>query len=239
MTWAHFLGYAALAIIFGGAASAKARHFTAFVAYLTVPFNRSAHAVASAVIGGEGVLAVGLVGGWASLVVADKVLLAAAIFLLAATLFISCRLLLAESTVCACWGANQRIHDEDVRANAFRPAWYGLRNGVLLLSVWVLFESPTSQGVGLSVNSSRGLAIFAICPIIIAVGLGVSIAMNWHYLTREQHPLRNVLAPRLAPLVALSWYTGSTYAPPIRQGRVSGVSLADAEAKFAASIEPS
>ncbi len=217
MTALSFLGHLMLAVVFGSAAIAKARHFAAFVLYLNRPFKRRAPGVAAAVIAFEGALAFGLISGLAVLRAAQFALTAAGAFLLVATFFIAWRLALSNSTDCGCWGVKRRIDDQEPAwTRSLRPAWYGLRNGTLVLSVWVLFEISTDSSTSVSVSHSstsvsvsHGLAAFAICPIIIAAGLVASIVVNWHLLKRDEHPLKSILAPSLAPLIALSWYDGS------------------------------
>lgn len=204
------LGHLVMAALFGSAAIAKSHSLATFVDYLRIPFQRHARRVAVAVIGVESTLAAGLI------VFAGRpsVLLLTGAFLLAATLFIALRLVPFDETECGCWGLSSTAQAKDplglqtsrrtMIVNALRPTWYALRNGALLLATWMLYARAVPNNT--SDDVLRVLGIFAICPTIIVSGLVVSILTRRHRLTLAEHPMRNVLAPHLAPLIALSWY---------------------------------
>jgi len=210
-TWTSVAEYIFLAIVFGSAASAKVRTLGAFTDYLSVPFGRHARLVAQFVISAETALSGGLILGTISATVGRIVLGGVIAFLVVASLFIAGRLVLTDETDCACWGAKKPeplIPPIEVVYKAVRPAWYGLRNGGLALCAWASANSMTFSGMTTAASRANiiALTVFALCPTIMAVGLMASTVMNWRYLAREEHPLKRVFAPNLAPLVALTWY---------------------------------
>jgi len=196
------------------AAIGKRRAFGTFVAYLSVPFHRYARRIAFAVLSIEAILSVALAVFGSQMIV----LLSIGAFLLVASLYIALRLVLSDRTDCSCFGGGSesatslddqtRIHTRrEIVFNALQPAWYGLRNSLLLLGVWRLLLDTSHQLV--LRDNLTVLAISSVCALCILVGLIASIGKKRWLLTRDEHPLRNQLAPRLYPLVALSWYMGN------------------------------
>lgn len=200
-----------LALAFGTAAAGKARSLPAFIGYLQLPLRSFARWVAASCIAFEGAIAVGfLVPSWA-----DESATLAWVFLVVASCYLSWRLQAADETACRCWGGSQasqaisfdfQPEASEVTQNILAPAWYGLRNGTLaLLAGDVAIRSMTSE---MAPRSWEMFAAFAVCPAVVSIGLMVSIAARRSLPALAVHPRKQMLAPRLAPLVALSWYSG-------------------------------
>ncbi len=213
MTWV-LVGHLVLAVVFGSAAMLKARAFWAFADDLRIPFRGASTGVAAAVIGGEALLAVGLF----TFVGEPRVLAAASRFVVFATLFIALRLILTDETECGCWGRSRTsgghayIGWQDNPRQSFsdvlRSAGYGLRNGTVLLMMWIFMQSSGrfSHEYGM-INAM--IASF-ISTIIIGIGLIISVIHRVRQLNLPDNPLKEMLASRLAPLVALSCHMGDT-----------------------------
>jgi hypothetical protein len=200
------LGYALLAVVFGTAAAAKGRGWVAFAKYLSVALGKPAIArpLAFVVIGLELLLA----GGLLTPGTMQAAVLGAGAFVLVASGFIGWRLVVAEDADCRCWGGRKsRGRPARNGREIVKPVWYGLRNGVLLLGAWLLLTgSDGSKGYQ---GRVAGLISLAACPVIVGIGLIVSIVKSRRVLDLPEHPLKTKLSPQLAPLVALSWYVGS------------------------------
>jgi hypothetical protein len=205
-----------LAVVFASAALTKSRAFPSFVDYLRIPFRRFARAAAIFIVCIEWILAPGLLIPIAS----PLALIGAAVFFLVASLFLALRLTLADETSCNCWGINQRTDSRkdtifpqlyttsyEMVINIFKPAWYGLRNGFLLFMSYFLIFLNVSKNGKIPTSWEEDLGIFLLCPLLICIGLVLSIIKKWFLLRQEEHPLKKLLAPHLEPLVALSWYT--------------------------------
>jgi hypothetical protein len=211
MSWV-LLGQLGVALVFGSAAVLKARSFHAFADDLRIPFRSAAASVAVAVISSEVLLAVSLV----TFIGEPRVLATTGLFVVLATLFIALRLVLVDESECGCWGSSRmpsghayigwQDSPRQSLFDALRPAGYGMRNSGLLLAIWLLMRR--NEGI----NFGHDVMAAIIAPLlIIATGLGASIIHRLSQLNLSEHPLRKVLAPRLAPLVALSWYIDSRY----------------------------
>lgn len=206
MTMLLTVGSLLLAVIIGNAAVAKLHSFSGFVDYLSSLFSSYARSIAALVIGIEAVLSVSLIIATLTHRGLQVVLIATGCFFVAATIFISLQLVLLDSTRCECWGAGRKRAPkrEGAIESMLRPAWYGLRNGILLSSTWLLLDLLKNGQIQTNVTSAA--LIFTIWPMIIAVGLVRSIVVRRRLLKLEEHPRKRELAPHLAPLVALSWY---------------------------------
>jgi hypothetical protein len=196
-----------LAVLVGSAAVAKILSFLPFVSYLNVLFRNYARSIAILVISFEAVLSVSLIMAVLMHRGLPLLLPMVGIFFLAATVVVAYRLVLYHDTKCGCWGTNyKRLPQSDgIIASILRPLWYGLRNGLLLVGTGALFD--LSQNEYISLSTLGATLIFAVCPLVIATGMIVSVVVQRRWLKLEEHPLKRELAPRLAPLVALSWYT--------------------------------
>jgi len=206
------LGRALLAVVLISAALAKTRSFSGFVLRLRLVFRQFARPAAIAILAAEGVLAVSLVLCRAS----AAPLLGSMLFFLCASLFIAAQLVLTDRVTCDCWGVSGGFDDDvadllrrypskdSIVIQALRPAWYGTRNGLLLLGAWLLFRYELGDSDWF--NLAHVIGVFVVCPMLIGAGLVGSIHMKHRLLSLDQHPLRHVLEPRLAPLIALAWY---------------------------------
>lgn len=196
----------ALAIALGLAVAAKARDRAVFVEYLALALGDAGRWAAILVLGVEVVLAFGL------LVPATKAVAALGVgaFLLVGTGFIARQLVLTDAVDCGCWGRRASLsrsarNGQDI----VRPVWYGLRNGLLVFVAWlVLSGGRESEGYG-----SQWVALIAVAsrPTLVGIGLASSIVTRRQLLGLPEHPLKTELAPKLAPLIALSWYLGHGY----------------------------
>lgn len=196
------------AILLGSAAIAKTWFFSQFITYLDIPFGVHAHFVGIFVVGLEIALSICLIIAVLTDMNLPVLFIITGCFFLVATAVLAYRLVLEHNTNCGCWGVSyNHLKYDGIIANIIRPMWYGLRNGILLLGAWTLFD--LSQSGYISLNIVSAISIFAVCPLIMATGLIMSIFMQWRWLKFEEHPLKKEFAPRLAPLVALSWYMNS------------------------------
>jgi hypothetical protein len=218
--WEDTFGRVLLAVVLISAALGKTRSFSRFVLHLRVAFRQFARPAAIAILAVEGALAVALVL-WRT---SEAPLLGSALFFICASLFIAIQLMLTDRVTCDCWGA--RGFDDDVAdllrrypskysivIQALRPVWYGVRNGFLLLGAWLLFRCELGNSDWF--NLAQVVGAFVVCPLLIGAGLVGSIHMKHRLLSLDQHPLRHVLEPRLAPLIALAWYRDGQ---PTRRG---------------------
>ena len=183
-----------LAAILLVAALGKSRAFVAFVDYLHALLGRLAAPAAGAAITAEGALAIGLIAAGRVAIVG----LLAAGFLLVATAVYAAGLTVSDTARCRCWGLKNADTAEGPTSRALRPMWYGLRNGTLAA---LALQATTSGGHWWATLAPMlgGLAI-------VAIGLAVSILIRRRHLRLRRHPLRDVFAPRLGSLIALSWY---------------------------------
>lgn len=210
--WIDLAGHAALVTLFGSAALGKLRSLQAFADHLQVPFGRASGKVARVAICGEVALTALLLVGIGN----SFVLIAAGVFLAAASIFLAWRLLLRRETDCVCWGMNARsnirkndiigwdLGQYNVSRNVFNPAWYGIRNGLGLALISILIQySSTDELYFYNIYTVAALA-FPLC--MTNIGLLISIFNEKRLLSLDEHPKKQELAPRLVPLVAISWY---------------------------------
>ena len=210
--WEDTLARVLLAVVLASAALGKTRSFSGFVLHLRLVFRQFVRPAAIAILAVEGGLAVSLVLWRAS----EAPLLGSMLFLLGASLFIAAQLMLTDRITCDCWGVRGGFDDDvadllrrypskySIVMQALRPAWYGIRNGFLLLGAWLLFRYELGNSEWF--NLAHVVGVFVFCPMLIGAGLVGSIHMKHRLLSLDQHPLRHVLEPRLAPLIALAWY---------------------------------
>lgn len=199
-----------LAAVFASAAVLKLRSRAEFTRSLQVPFRRGAPYAAITVICMEVVIAAALL----AFPMGPIALTASGLFVFSASCFLALRLILVDETDCNCWGTREQRPGEaepigwesrryNVLKSAFQPAWFGLRNGALTASAWLLTQATWTGTAELP----RLLLVFGMCPALIAASLAASIGLRRRLLGRDDHPLKGHYAPRLAPLVALSWYS--------------------------------
>jgi hypothetical protein len=209
MSWTtlQLLGTILLGLVFGSSALAKVLSFNQFVVYLSTSFRTVATGIAAALIGVEVILSLALF----STLVFDSpspevVPIALALFMVVTTAYVSYRLVITDETRCGCWGIHQQPlgEREGVIASSLRPAWYGFRNGLLLLIACLLLDIGKQGHITMGVLEVIG--VLAVCPLIILIGLVASILYGRMLINREEHPKKRMLAPYLAPLVALTWY---------------------------------
>lgn len=206
----QILGTVLLGLVFGSSAIAKLLGFNQFVAYLTSSFRALASGIAAAVIAFEAILSLALFGTLVSNAVNPELILATlALFMLVTTAYVSYRLVITDETRCGCWGVPQQpLGEREVAiASSLRPAWYGFRNGLLLLIAILLLDIAQHGRATLGIMDVIGLLV--VCPLIILLGLATSIISGRMLIGREEHPKKRMLAPYLAPLVALTWYQDS------------------------------
>ncbi len=190
-------GRIAFALLFAAAAVGKARYFAQFVEYLRPIFGGRSKLIALSTLLFEGAIAATIVFAAA----ARTVGFIAIGFLVMATALIASRLSVDGQTACACWGAARLpLYGDLGYADILRPAWYGLRNGVLCFVVWVVTRKDPS--------AVTGLVFVCGCVGVMLVGLAAAIVHERGKLKWSEHPRRDDFAPYLAPLIALSWYSG-------------------------------
>lgn len=131
------------------------------------------------------------------------------VFVIIASGVVAVRLIITDSVVCACFGRGELGEDNSMLEPA-RSAWYGFRNGSILLGLLGVYANSFSR-----MPSTVGLLLVAMPSAAIASGLIGSIIRNRQLLTLLEHPREAVLAPRLAPLVAMSWYASATRPPSV------------------------
>lgn len=203
------LGLVLLTLAFGSAAIMKTREVQAFVEYLREPFGGYAQIIARIVVAFEGAVAVGFLTPVKEIAGAS-----ALCFLGAASAFLGWRLLTTGSIGCACWAAGKvRAPGSNDRSRHVLPAWYGVRNGSLALTVYIAALAPASATKG---HINELVAVLSVCPALIGLGLITSIVYEHHKLNAREHPRQQFFAPRLAPIVALSWYSEKYQAKPGR-----------------------
>jgi hypothetical protein len=190
-------GRIVVAVVFAAAVLGKGRHFKQFVEYLRPVFLYRSKLIAVSTLALEACLAL-TIPFTPTARVAGLVGIA---FLVAATGLIAGRLTVDSQTACACWGAAKApLHEDLGYADILRPAWYGLRNGAICVAMWLVTRTNGNVAVG--------LAFACGCLGIMLIGLFASISREREKLSRPEHPKRNEFAPSLAPLIALSWYSG-------------------------------
>lgn len=197
MPGAEWLGRVALAVLFASSAVMKGRSIEAFEGRLRIPFRDYAKPLARVVVVVEGALSLGL------LFPSNTIPVAAILFLSVASLYLALRLILSDSAECGCWGSSDSVASPTPREsilNILRPIWYSLRNGGLL---FILVALVTGQPATL-------VAAWMLPFVSTTLGLLISVIIRHRHLRLDPHPRVKVLGPRLAPLMALSWHTGTS-----------------------------
>lgn len=187
----------ALALVFVAAVVGKGRYFMQFVDYLRPILGHRSKLLAIGALVLEAAIA-------PTIVLAETAPVASIVaiaFLVIATSLVAFRLSVDSQTACACWGAAKPPQYGDLGyADMLRPAWYGLRNGALCFVLWLVTRKDP--------NIAVGLALVCGCVAVMLAGLAASIVHERAKLSLAEHPRRDDFAPYLAPLIALSWYSG-------------------------------
>jgi hypothetical protein len=217
----HFIGSIILMAVLSSAAITKIFSFATVTNDLRTFFRHYSRLIATLVISLEIGLATSILLAMWIQGIMQLALLSCVAFFVSATIFLAYRLVVHNNTHCGCWGMQQsrRRDIEDSLTNIIRPAWYGFRNGTLLLITWFLFANTQQSSVHSRVETFIGVAM--LCPGIIAVGLASSVVVRKFWLTLTEHPLKREFAPRLAPLVALNWYRPGNTVTTSQWGAIS------------------